>query len=94
MGTPSIQSLLIQALANWYSQIDPSADHTRLLKILDVAQDLKVNTSSLFYFYKSPEAYIINIFLSHIEIECSIISLSLSLSPPFPFHPSLSRCYQ
>ena len=43
MGTPPIQSLLIQALANWYSQIDPSADHTRLLKILDVAQDLKVN---------------------------------------------------
>ena len=42
MSTPFVQALLIRVIASWYGQSE-SSDHTRILKILDVAQDLKVN---------------------------------------------------
>ena len=44
MSSSSIQSMLVQAMADWYMQ-DDSPDHTRLMRILDVAQDLKVNNN-------------------------------------------------
>ena len=38
---PHVQSMLIQAMTEWYLQND-TPDYTRMSRILDVAQDLKV----------------------------------------------------
>ena len=42
MTSPVIQSLLIKTIADWYIQGGDIPDNTRLMKILDIAQDLKV----------------------------------------------------
>ena len=41
MGTQNVQCMLVQAMSDWYMQGD-SPDHNKLMRILDVAQDLKV----------------------------------------------------